>query len=71
MAEQDQTIQGLNSQIAERDQRIWVLNSLLQTISSELDQTKQELIGYALSKSWRFMRPFRKITQLIKGKKNA
>ena len=71
LAERDQSIQSLNAQLAERDQSIQSLNSLL----AERDQSIQMLIFenvmYATSHSWQITRPLRKISQFCKRRKNA
>lgn len=42
----------------------------IKALYSQLNKTQQEVMFYALSKSWRFTRPLRKILRLVRGKKD-
>lgn len=64
VVEKEQTIQPLTSQVADQLKEN-------QTLNNQLTQSQEEVLYYALSKSWRFTRPLRKIMRLIRGKKNA
>jgi uncharacterized coiled-coil protein SlyX len=77
IAEKDQTLQSLNAQLAEKDQSIQSLNTQLaekdqsiQSLNTQLDESQNEVLYYALSKSWRITRPLRKMMNLFRGKKN-
>jgi uncharacterized coiled-coil protein SlyX len=74
LAEKDQSIQSLNAQLAEKDQSIQSLNAQLtekdqyiQSLNTQLTESENEILYYALSKSWRFTRPFRKIFMIKKN----
>lgn len=60
VTERDQSIQNLQNILAEQDQSILKLQA-------DLVERQQEVLFYALSKSWRFTRPFRKIMRIIRG----
>ena len=64
VAEREQTVQTLTAQVAEREQTV-------QTLTVQVAEGKEEILHYAMSKSWRITRPFRKITRFVRDKKNA
>jgi len=77
LAEKEQTIQSLNAQIVDKDQSIQSLNAQLaekdktiQSLNAQLAESQNEVLYYALSKSWRITRPLRKIMKLFRGKNN-
>jgi FkbM family methyltransferase len=57
--EKNQTIQGLNTDLAELQQTI-------QQLTAELAEREQEVQYYALSKSWRITRPLRKLMRFFR-----
>lgn len=63
VAERDQSKQNLINLLAVQDQTI-------QNLNVQIEQREQEILYYALSKSWRFTRPFRKFKKLIRGNRN-
>jgi hypothetical protein len=69
--ERDQAIQTLAAQMAEREKDVQILNTRLSQVNNELDQTKAEVLKYALSRSWRITRPLRKFKKFFKREKNA
>lgn len=64
VAEKEQTIRSMAAQITEREQTI-------QSLTNKLAQSQEEVLFYAQSKSWKITRPLRRITRLLKGKKNV
>ena len=78
VAEKEQAVQSLTAQVAEKEQAVQALSAQVadqlkenQTLNNQLTQSQQEVLFYALSKSWRFTRPLRKIMRFMRGKKNA
>ena len=57
---QEQTIQNLNKRLKEQEQSI-------QSFLTRLEQQEHEILYYALSKSWRLTRPFRKIRKIARN----
>ncbi|MDP2966326.1 MAG: class I SAM-dependent methyltransferase [Pelolinea sp.] len=77
-AEREQAIQTLTAQVAEGEQTVQTLTAQSaeqsqenQTLINQLSQSQEEVLYYAMSKSWRYTRPLRKIMLFIRGKKNA
>lgn len=64
VSERDQTIQTLATQISET-------NIENQILSIKLSQSQEEVVNYALSRSWRITRPLRKFINFMKRIKNA
>ena len=64
LAETESMYQNLKNQIAERGKTIQGLNT-------QLAKREQEVLSYALSKSWRFTRLFRKTMKVLGRKNNA
>jgi SAM-dependent methyltransferase len=62
VTERDQSIQNLNNSLAERDHAI-------QSLNVQLAEREQEVLFYALSKSWRFTRLLRKVAKVFRGKR--
>jgi len=60
----DQSIHQLTVDLVEREQEV-------QTLNAQVQERTQEVLNYALSKSWRIMRPLRTIKKFLKGKRNA
>ena len=71
IAEKEQEVQNLGAKVTEKESIAQMLTNQLNQTQNELIMTKQEVLKYALSKSWRITRPLRKITQFLKGKRNA
>ncbi len=78
VAYRDQSVHTLTAQVAYRDQTIRSLTKQTiqreqekQTLKTQLSQSQEEVLFYALSKSWRITRPLRKFTRFIKWGKNA
>jgi uncharacterized coiled-coil protein SlyX len=71
IAEKEQIIQRLTTQIAEKEQTTRELVTQSNQLKNELEQVKAEVLGYALSRSWKMTRPLRMIMQWIHGRKNA
>jgi FkbM family methyltransferase len=78
MAEKEETVQKLNAQLAEKEETAQKLNAQLaekeetaQRLENKISEQEQEILFYALSKSWRVTRPFRKIMKVFKGNKDA
>jgi hypothetical protein len=66
--EYDKKVQVLLAQVIEKDLKN---QSLLDQLSEERSRLKlmlEEVMKYALSKSWNWTRPLRKITKILKGK---
>lgn len=53
-------------QLAAKDQAIQVIEAQLKQSREEAEALKAEILGYALSKSWRLTRPLRKAEQKLK-----
>jgi O-antigen biosynthesis protein len=75
---QDEVIQQLNADLAEREQSIQQLNADLaereqsiQQLTADLAEREQEVLFYVLSKSWRITRPLRQFRRSFRGKKHA
>jgi len=66
VAERDQTIQELTTQLTQARSELEQLRSELEQLRSELEQLRGEILRYVLSRSWQITRPFRKI-----GKKSG
>jgi glycosyltransferase involved in cell wall biosynthesis len=60
-----ETFQALHTQAAARDEKIESLTIQLSQAEKENEQLKEEVLKYALSKSWRFTRPFRAIQRKL------
>jgi len=78
VTEKYQALQSLTAQVAERDQKVQSLatqvtekDQALQSLTAQMAELEKEVLHYAMSKSWRFTRPFRKIVRIMRGKKNA
>jgi chromosome segregation ATPase len=77
-AEQDGQMKVLAAQAMERDEQMKVLAAQAtereqekRTLANRLAQSQEEVLIYALSKSWRMTRPIRKIARFIRSKKNV
>lgn len=57
-------VQALTAQVAEREQTI-------QTLTAQVAEGKEEILRYAMSKSWKYTRPLRKFVRFIRGKKHV
>jgi hypothetical protein len=68
LAQQNQELQNKVVDLAQQNQD---LVAQLSQVFNEIKITKDEVVMYELSKSWRITRPLRKIAQLLKGKRNA
>jgi O-antigen biosynthesis protein len=55
----------------DREVAIQTLAAQIDQLNNELDQTKAEVLKYALSKSWRITRPLRKFAQFIRGRRSV
>jgi len=71
LKEKEQNIQSLNTQLNEKEQNIQSLNTQLNEKEQNIQSLKEEILFYALSKSWRFTRPFRKIVKLFRKENNV
>jgi len=74
LADKDQAIQSLNAQLTDKDQSIQSLNAQLdkkeqsiQSLNTQLAESQNEVLYYALSKSWIVTRPLRKIGKFFKN----
>jgi len=63
--EQTRQIQTIETQLAERAQQVRTLNGQLLQAQNELQTAKNEILNYALSTSWQFTRPLRKIKKFF------
>jgi len=75
--EKDQSIDSLSNQVTEKEQFIETKNAqladnaqMIETLSRELTEKHQEILFYALSRSWKITRPLRKIMKIVRGIKN-
>jgi glycosyltransferase involved in cell wall biosynthesis len=59
-------LQALRGQVAEYEQSTQRLSDQLEQSKVEAEQLKQEILGYALSKSWRWTRPVRAVGRRLK-----
>ncbi len=59
-------LQALRSQVAEYEQSTQRLGDQLEQTRAEAEQLKHEILGYALSKSWRWTRPLRTLGRRLK-----
>jgi hypothetical protein len=71
LAQRESLVQSLSAQTAEQEVLLQSLSAQADQTKLELEQTKAEVMDYALSWSWRMTRPLRKIYQSIKGEKNV
>lgn len=76
IAEKDITIQNLADQIIEKDKSALVSSRQIaekileiQILEGQVKALEEELVSYTMSKSWRFTRPFRKISQILQKRK--
>ncbi len=60
-----QTIQELNAHIGQQAQTIQELNAHIGQQAQTIQELNQEILGYVLSRSWRFTRPFRMVSRKI------
>jgi plasmid maintenance system antidote protein VapI len=59
-------IQELSSQLSDSEEFNQNLNAQLKQAMDEVDQTNEQILKYALSKSWQLTRPFRKLSRKFK-----
>jgi len=64
LTQKNKQIQSLKNALRSQTEQVSAANS-------KLNRMEQELLFYALSKSWRITRPFRKMMNLIKGEKHG
>ncbi len=64
-------IKELDQQIKKLKHQLQLHNHQIQKFEQQMREKDQEILFYALSKSWRFTRPFRKISEIFRGLKNA
>ena len=64
VAEKENSVQTLTAQVTERDQ-------IVQALTTQVVELEKDVLHYAMSKSWRFTRPFRKMMRIMRKKKNA
>ena len=71
LQEQKQITSDLNTQLHDYKQRAENLKADMEQMRCELEQSKEEAVSYALSRSWLMTRPLRRITSLLRRKFNA
>jgi hypothetical protein len=78
VAEKDQSVRALSAQASEREQAVQTLSTQVaeqelekQALNNKLSQSQEQVLSYALSKSWQITRPLRKLGHLMRGAKNA
>jgi len=64
--EREQTIQTLKAQAVEREQTIQTLNAQAAKCNEMLQSMNSENVRYATSKSWKYTRPFRRLSGFFK-----
>ena len=67
LVELDQQNQVLQNKIVKLDQQNQDLETQVDQAFNEINIYKDEVVKYALSKSWRITRPLRKITKFLRG----
>jgi glycosyltransferase involved in cell wall biosynthesis len=78
VAEKEQSIQYLTTQVAEKEQSIQYLTTqvadmeaLISQTQNKLRATEEEVLKYALSKSWRITQPLREIAKFLRRRSNV
>ena len=76
--EKDESINSLMTKLKEREKKYNDLHTqmnsqgmLINDLNIKLANQEQEILFYALSKSWSITRPMRKLMRFIKGKRNV
>jgi len=64
-------LQKKNNKIKELEQQIKEMDQEIHKLEQQWRGREQEILFYALSKSWRFTRPFRKFFSRLRRRKNA
>jgi glycosyltransferase involved in cell wall biosynthesis len=69
--EKEKQLNEIREKMNELNQQNQNNNKVIQSLKQELQDKDQEILFYALSKSWRFTRPFRKIANALRRLKNV
>jgi uncharacterized coiled-coil protein SlyX/23S rRNA U2552 (ribose-2'-O)-methylase RlmE/FtsJ len=69
--QQNHIIHQLQNEVTARDQQIDEYQHRIAVLNQQVPNLKGEILFYALSKSWRYTRPFRKFILLLRGKRHG
>jgi cephalosporin hydroxylase/uncharacterized coiled-coil protein SlyX len=69
--QQNHFIHQIQNEVTERDQQIDESHHRIAVLNQQVPNLKSEILFYALSKSWRYTRPLRKILTLLRGKRHG
>lgn len=69
--DQDLSLQSMETQLADEGQKLQASEHKLAIVKQDVSKLEYEILFYALSKSWRFTRPFRKMMGILRGKRHA
>jgi len=67
----DQSVRQMEAQLADEGKKRQASEHQLSLFKKKVSRLEHETLFYALSKSWRYTRPFRKIMGLLRGKRHA